>query len=613
MPEKVYEEVEILKKHFSGKYEFLELIGQGGFALVWKVRDLYLERLGAIKILYKEYSKDEETIERFRREAKIYANLEHTNIVPIYDIGIVEGIVFLIMKFIEGETLSKIIRREGKLSEKRAVKIMSELLDAIGYIHKKGIIHRDIKPQNIMIDKNDRTILADFGIARTLESTSFTKSGAILGTAYYLSPEQAKGLPIDHRVDIYSAGVTLYEIVTGELPFKGENILMVLYQHVNEPPPLPSKLNPRISPEMESVILKALEKEPANRFSTAEEMKLALYGVPLEPKNVAQPEPLETIEIPEEVILKKTPQKEEPLKFKTAPFYSESIPKRKGFPLLIIFAAVFILVALIAFISIPPLKISLKEISPQKETKGSTLIAEKENSKTGIIEKEKTYKQISEPSLEKKEVVKEEKEPQQKGEKVEPKQEEKKEGEEPSKKIAENQEVKPPPSKKEEPLIPPAIESTLAEKSAKETQPSVIPAKGAIVLTSSHPCTVIIDGDYRYELPPRRTIELSAGVHNVKFVIENYESTSYDVEITRGAVLPLHHKFTPYGKLLVNSFPWGNVKIDGRDFGPSPVETKLSEGEHNIVVEREGYVTVKKTVRIFSGKTEILNINLTKK
>ncbi len=592
MPEKIYEEVEILKKHFSGKYEFLELIGKGGFALVYKVRDLYLERLGAIKILYKEYSKDEETIERFRREAKIYANLEHPNIVPIYDIGIVEGIVFFIMKFIEGETLSKIIRREGKLYEKRAVKIISELLDALAYIHKKGVIHRDIKPHNIMIDKNERTILADFGIARTLESTSFTKSGAILGTAYYLSPEQAKGLPIDHRVDIYSVGITLYEMVTGELPFKGENTLMVLYQHVNELPPLPSKFNPKISTGMEAIILKALEKEPGKRFSCAEEMKEALFNIHVEPKKVVQPEPLETISIPEEEILKKvTPKKEESLefkKFKTVPSYAESIPQKKGIPLSILLPVILIGAILISLFAIPSLRTSLKSIFFREKTPVSAGEVEKIENKMSNLESSMKGKE-SEPVKEK-----------------------------PSEKISKTEPPKAEPSKEEPPIkeppkkeLPSKSEPPVTEPPKKE--PSVLPSKGALVLTSSHPCIVIIDGQYRYDVPPRRALELSVGKHNVKFVIEGYESYSYDIEITGGEPYTLHQKFTPYGKILVNSVPYGNVKIDGKDYGEVPVEARLSEGEHVVIVEREGYKTIKQVVKIVSGRAETLSFKLEKK
>ncbi len=588
MSEKTYEEVEILKKHFEGKYEFLELIGKGGFALVYKVRDLYLERLGAIKILYKEYSRDEETIERFRREAKIYANLEHPNIVPIYDIGIVQGIVFFIMKFIEGETLNKIIRKEGKLPEKRAIKIISDLLDALAYIHKKGIIHRDIKPHNIMIDKTERTILADFGIARTLESTSFTKSGAILGTAYYLSPEQAKGLPIDHRVDIYSAGVTLYEMVTGELPFKGENTLMVLYQHVNELPPLPTKINPSLSSEMEKVVLKALEKNPQNRFSCAEEMREALQKIPIEPKKVITPEPLETIEIPEEVILKKTPPKKveslEFQKFKTAPSYSESVVKKSKTPLFIALPLLLIYLILLSFIFIPSLRNIFSSRAP----------SEKEITQTQKSNEISPPQQTIEPSL-KDESISQKEIPEEKAIVApEPKKEEKK-----SEEITE----KPTPPKEE--LKPP-------EQSKIEIPSPVQPSKGALVLSSSHPCIVVIDEKYQYELPPRRTLELPTGMHHVRFVIEGYEAYSYEVEVVGDKVHPIHHRFTPFGKLMINVIPWGNVKIDDKDFGPSPIETKVPQGEHVVTVKREGYKTITKVVKIISGKTEILNLKLEK-
>ncbi len=274
-----YEEVVPIMEKIGDKYEFLGIIGKGGFSKVFLVRDKLLDRKCALKVLSPKVLTDSEMLERFRREAKIYASLEHPNIVPIYEVGIYKNIAYILMKFIDGITLKDHIKKymekhHRPLPIDEIAKISRDILSALHYMHSRGIIHRDIKPANVIIEKQTgKAILADFGLAKRLdESGSLTRSGEMLGTPYYVSPEQAKGERTNPQSDIYSFGITLFEMATGKVPFLGETPFQILMKHVREPLPSPSKYNPEISPELERIILKATDKKPKNRYRSALEM-----------------------------------------------------------------------------------------------------------------------------------------------------------------------------------------------------------------------------------------------------------------------------------------------------------------------------------------------------
>ena len=275
IPEYVNEEFRPIFESLSKKYRVEGFIGKGGFSQVFLLEDRILKRKCALKILSSQVTGfSSEAMERFLREARLYAELEHPNIVPIYDVGFEGNRAYIIMKYIEGRNLRDIISRSGALPLEAALRISKDILSALAYMHRKGIVHRDIKPSNIIIEESTgKAILADFGLAKRMDAvTRLTRSGELLGTPHYLSPEQAKGEKITPASDVYSFGITLFEMLTGKLPFNGESPLQILWKHVREPLPPPQNFNPSLPSEVVRIVQKATEKKPTNRYSSAEEM-----------------------------------------------------------------------------------------------------------------------------------------------------------------------------------------------------------------------------------------------------------------------------------------------------------------------------------------------------
>ena len=256
------------------KYEIIEEIGRGGMAIVYKGLHPFLERYVAIKVLPEYFVQDKEFVDRFTREAKTMMELYHPNIVRIYDAGIYENKYFIVMDYIEGKTLKDLIRERGKLPIDYSINIILQISAALSYAHKKGIIHRDIKPSNILIEnETDRAYITDFGIAKAVSGTRLTQTGVSLGTPEYMSPEQfSETGEVDERTDIYSLGVVFYEMLTGDIPFKGDTPLGVAFKHVNLPPPKPRIKNPKISPYLEKIVMKMLAKNINNRYKDMEEL-----------------------------------------------------------------------------------------------------------------------------------------------------------------------------------------------------------------------------------------------------------------------------------------------------------------------------------------------------
>jgi serine/threonine-protein kinase len=254
----------------GGRYRVVRKLGGGGMADVYLCEDRTLGRHVAVKVLLTRYLSDPTFVERFRREAKAAAGLNQQNLVAIYDWGEVDGTYYIVMEYVEGETLKDLIRRRGRLSGNESVAVTLQLLAAVDFAHRSGIVHRDIKPQNIMIDRDGTAKVMDFGIARAGDS-GMTEAGSILGTAQYLAPEQAKGYPVDERSDLYSVGVCLYEMLTGTVPFKGDSAVTVALKHVNEVPVEPSELVPGLPYALNQIVLKAMAKDPADRYQSAAE------------------------------------------------------------------------------------------------------------------------------------------------------------------------------------------------------------------------------------------------------------------------------------------------------------------------------------------------------
>jgi beta-lactam-binding protein with PASTA domain/predicted Ser/Thr protein kinase len=267
---------------FDGRYRIIRKLGSGGMANVYLAEDEELGRRVAIKILNDRHAADDQFVERFRREAKNAAGLSHPNIVSIYDRGEAEGTYYIAMEYLEGQNLKERIVADGPLRISEAIEITRQILRAIGFAHRRGIVHRDIKPHNVLLVQDgagdERFKVTDFGISRTTAS-QMTEAGSIVGTAQYLSPEQARGAPVDQRSDVYSVGIVLYELLTGTLPFTGETPLEIAMKHLSEVPKPPSELRSEVSPDLDMVVLRALAKDPSDRFESAEEMERELARV----------------------------------------------------------------------------------------------------------------------------------------------------------------------------------------------------------------------------------------------------------------------------------------------------------------------------------------------
>ncbi|MEV7552682.1 Stk1 family PASTA domain-containing Ser/Thr kinase [Amycolatopsis sp. NPDC089917] len=263
----------------SNRYELGETLGYGGMSEVHHGHDVRLGREVAIKILRADLARDPQFQERFRREAQNAAALNHPAIVAVYDTGETNTefgpLPYIVMEYVEGRTLRDIVKTEGPMSQKRAMEVMADVCAALDFSHRHGIVHRDVKPANVMITKNGAVKVMDFGIARAMHDgqSAMTQTAAVIGTAQYLSPEQARGESVDARSDVYAAGCVLYELITGEPPFTGDSPVAVAYQHVREDPNPPSSVNPAVAPELDAVVLKALAKGPANRYQSSAEMR----------------------------------------------------------------------------------------------------------------------------------------------------------------------------------------------------------------------------------------------------------------------------------------------------------------------------------------------------
>ncbi len=270
----------------DSRYRLLSRLGTGGMAEVWAAEDTELGRQIALKMLHSRLAADQDFVERFRREASAAAGLQHANVVSVYDRGESQGTYYIAMEYLRGASLKDLVRR-GPLEPGYAVELVVQVLKAARFAHRRGIVHRDLKPHNVMLDDEGRVKVTDFGIARA-GASDMTETGSIMGTAQYLSPEQAQGHAVTSSSDLYSIGVVLFELLTGRVPFEGESPVTIALRHVSEVPPPPSRLNPRVSPALDAVVLRALAKDPRDRFADADEFIAALSAAASSPQDATE-------------------------------------------------------------------------------------------------------------------------------------------------------------------------------------------------------------------------------------------------------------------------------------------------------------------------------------
>ncbi|MGH3095678.1 MAG: Stk1 family PASTA domain-containing Ser/Thr kinase [Streptosporangiales bacterium] len=292
----------------GGRYELGMVIGRGGMAEVHRGRDIRLEREVAVKTLRADLARDPTFQARFRREAQSAAQLNHPSVVAVYDTGEESyngtALPYIVMEYVEGQTLRDVLRDTHQLMPQRALEMLAGVLKALAYSHRMGIVHRDIKPANVMLNRNNEIKVMDFGIARSVSDSqaTMTQTAQVIGTAQYLSPEQARGDKVDARSDLYATGCVLYELLTGRPPFSGDSPVSVAYQHVREDPVPPSRVNPDVPPAIDAIVLKAMAKNPENRYQSADEMRAdierALGGLPVHATPVLDADPTEQIGAP---------------------------------------------------------------------------------------------------------------------------------------------------------------------------------------------------------------------------------------------------------------------------------------------------------------------------
>jgi serine/threonine protein kinase len=263
----------------AGRYEVEELVGAGGMSSVFRAHDSLLDRKVALKVMHQQYGEDPEYVERFRREARSVAALSHPNIVTVIDRGEHEGRQFIVFEYVEGENLKQLIQRRGPAPIATALELAIQIGQALSFAHKQGLVHRDVKPQNVLLNGNGTAKVTDFGIARSLDvKRGVTQTGTVVGTSEYIAPEQAQGQHVDEHTDVYSLGVVLYELLTSEVPFTGESFVAVAMKHINDPPPSLRERRPDVPTRIEVAVERALAKDPADRFPSMAAFVAELEG-----------------------------------------------------------------------------------------------------------------------------------------------------------------------------------------------------------------------------------------------------------------------------------------------------------------------------------------------
>jgi tRNA A-37 threonylcarbamoyl transferase component Bud32 len=544
-----------LKNVFSQRYDFIRLLGIGGFAEVYLARDKLLEREVAIKILLPQQGQDPQTVERFLREARLYAKLEHKNIIPIYDTGILEGHVFITMKFIRGESLKQALLSQKRIAPEQLPGIIRGTAQALDYIHRQGIVHRDIKPANIIVERATRAVyLADFGIARAESSQTLTQTGMIVGTPSYLSPEQIKGKQIDARSDLYSLGATLYELAAGEPPFKGDSPMEILYQHINEKAGSLTARVPGLDPVVRGVITRCLEKDPACRFQSAGELLAMMDGQP----GGSRADIFEPTVLTRQV-------------------------RRPGIRPRWLLAALLLCLALAGIYFLGPGRTTPPSARDTVEKKAAADIPAKKKADAPPQE-EQAVAADGEAGI----------------------------GTEKKSAVPMKQPVVAVPERRK-------IQAQLGPEKGKPPAGGVTPADAASALPgtirfSSFPplAEVYYAGEKLGSTEQLFEKKFPPGDHRFTFSIPGYRSAEVRVSVAAGETARAHHRFPPFRSFTITSRPFGRVAIDGVDSGDTPQTVKLAYGDHLVRITKEGYAGQEQRIVVAADTKNTLFFELRK-
>ncbi len=542
-----------LQKVFSQRYDFICLLGSGGFAEVYLAMDKLLEREVAIKILLPQQGQDPQTVERFLREARLYAKLEHKNIIPIYDTGILEGHVFLTMKFIRGESLKQALLSQGRIAPDQLPGIIRGTAQALAYIHRQGIVHRDIKPANIIVEKATRAVyLADFGIARAESSQTLTQTGMIVGTPSYLSPEQIKGKKIDARSDLYSLGATLYELAAGEPPFKGDSPMEILYQHINEKARSLTSLVPGIDPVVQGVIARCLEKDPDSRFQSAAEILSMLDGQAGGSRT----------DISDNTVL------------------TQSLRPRRRRWLWTLTVLPGVILAI--FYSLRPGGGGVLNGPAVQERRVAPAIRQQKTAGPSPLEKKAAAAD---------------------GETATPVEKAEVPGTRPAVQAPDRQQV---PVQQETAKGTAAVAGT-------ERSDAVSALPGTIQFSSFPPMAdVFYDGEKLGNTEQMFEKKFPPGDHRFIFSIPGYRSAEVRISVAAAGIASAHYRFPPFRSFTITSRPFGRVFIDGVDSGDTPQTLKLAYGEHWVRITKDGYASQEQKISIAAGTKNTLFFELRK-
>lgn len=549
-----------LNSVFSGRYDFLRLLGIGGFAEVYLARDVLLEREVAVKILLPQHAQDPQTVERFLREARLYAKLEHANIIPVYDTGVVQGHVFITMKYIRGDSLKRVLATQRRLDPRLLPTVAAGVAQALAYIHRQGIVHRDIKPANIIIEKATCAVyLADFGIARAESSQTLTQTGMIVGTPHYLAPEQIQGKRIDARSDIYALGATLYELASGQPPFRGDSPLEILYQHINENAVPLNRLVPEIDPLMERIISRCIVKDPARRFQQADEIAALIERSERSRSAAAQATAL------------------------TAP-----TPQRRRRGARALAGAVLIgAMAIAAFLFWPrpprPSPGTAAQRLPTRGVSAPTTLARDD----GQSQAQKPAPVASAPTG-------------QATEKSGP------HTEKPVAQVEKGQGQRDAAAQQEQPATPP---SALTAKKPREADP----LPGTVRFSSFPPAAEVYwKGEKIGSTEQLFEKKFPAGTQVFQFAIPGYQSADVSLTVASGATVSAHHRFPPFRNFTVTARPFGRIQVDGKEYGDTPQIIKLAFGEHLVRVSKDGYRASEQRIMVDPGSKNSVHFELEK-